>query len=94
MLKDLAIELVVLVSLFWCIFLFVPGLMEPSSFNYRLGVLPLFVFIGLLFYSGFHLKRLLDKGKTKQAIIFLVVLLATLIISSAVVWDLFQPRMM
>jgi hypothetical protein len=91
MLKELVIELAVLVGLVFCMLLFVPALLYPLTSELRGGPLPLIGFIGLIIYSIFHLKRLFNDGKTEHAVAFIIILVATIIISSIAFWILYRP---
>jgi len=57
-------------------------------------LLGFFAFIGfllLLYFSARHLKRLLNNGKTKHAVAFIAIIIATIIISSVITWIRCQP---
>ena len=90
MLNDIEIELGLLFGVFTCVFIFVPTLMRPPSIN-PIGVLPLFAFIGLLIYSGYHTKKLIGNGKTTHSILFLIILVTSVFVSSILIWDAFPP---
>ena len=94
MLKELVIELAVLAGLVFCMLFFVPALMYPLTFELRGGPLSIFGFIGLIVYSIFHLKRLLNDKKTKHAIFFMTFLIATIVISSITFWILYEPKLL
>jgi uncharacterized membrane protein YhaH (DUF805 family) len=95
MLKDLAVESGVLAGLFFFVFLFVPKVRMPYSV-YTIDEVVLF-FLGVLAFLGlavFQLKRLLDRGKTKHAVVFIAILIAIIVITSVVTWILSEPKLM
>jgi len=93
MLKELVIELAVLVGLVFCMLFLFPAIMYPYSYESSRIPLPLIGFIGLLGYTIFHLKKLLNNGKTKHAIAFITILIATIIFSLIEFWIMFRPRL-
>ena len=84
MLRDLAIEIAVSAGLGFCAFWFFPFLMAGLSSSHPIAeLLGFFSFIGfvlLLYFSARHLKSLLSRGKTKQAIFFTALIVAVMLI--------------
>jgi len=94
MLKDLAVEIAVLICLVFCIFLIVPMLMYPYQIDVESAPLPFIGFIVFLIVAIFHVNKLLNGGKTKHAIAFAGILITATVISSIITWILFQPKLL
>jgi uncharacterized membrane protein len=81
-------EIGILIGAFVCILFFVP-IMHQSNGN-PIGVLALVLFILLMFYSGFHIKKLYSKTPI-GALVFSMILLLTVYISFIYFWWLSRP---
>jgi len=92
MLKDILIEVALLLAVFASIFFSIPFLVSYSSPFQAIGLLSLFAFIGVIVKSGFHIQKLWDHRKMKHAITFSATLATFVVVSSIVVWVLFGPR--
>jgi hypothetical protein len=84
MLKDLAIETAISAGLFSFFFLFATTV--RSSFTSKVVPLLFFCVLGFLGLAIFQLRKLLDGGKTKHVVAFIAILMATIIITSVIVW--------
>jgi len=93
MLKDLAIELPLLVGLFFCILLFAPPLIYPWAYS-TLHNTPFIVFVTLIVFSVLQLKRLINKGKAIHAVAFATVMIATILISFMTSWIVSRPLLL
>ena len=91
MLKDILIEVALLLAVFASMFFSVPFLVSYSSPFQAIGVLSLFLFIGVIVISGFHIQKLWDRKRMKHAITFAAALVTFMVVSSIVVWVLFGP---
>jgi len=83
-------EIVILIGLLVCMYFFIPPFMDPPILSSNVPYLPMFAFIGFLLYGAFHFKWLLDNHGRKYAVLFLVILLATVIVGSISIWLLFS----
>lgn len=94
MLKDLAIEIAVSAGLGFCAFWFFPFLMRGLGTSSPIGEqVTFFSFIGLvvfLYFSARHLKSLSNRGKTKHATFFTVIIVVALLISFVMCWNFLQ----
>ena len=90
MLKDILIELAILLAMIVSLFFFVPFAMHPPFFH-PISIPAFLAFIALLFLSGHHAWKLWGYGKTKTTIGFIVILLAVIAVSSMVFWEISKP---
>jgi len=94
MLRDLAIELLILASLVVCILFFTPPLTYPWFYGLSNAILPLTGFAGLLFCSTLQMKRLANKGKVAHAVAFATFMIATIILFVMIFWIMARPLLL
>jgi hypothetical protein len=92
MLKDLAVELLLLVGLFLCILLFAPPLIYPWAYStLNNGII---VFVVLLVFSVLQLRRLISKGSVVHAVAFATFMIATILFSFMTSWIVSRPLLL
>ena len=91
MLKDFAIEITVSAGLGFCGFFsyLILGFGSYPTWGF-IGLFSFAGFILLLYFSALHLKSLLNREKTKQAIFFIVIIVVALLVSSITLWNFWQ----
>ncbi len=93
MYRELMKEFLVLVGIFFCVNLMIPFLFLSSN-RLGLGLLGLLGFAGLLYYSKIHIHGLLKSDKTKQAIVFFILIITTTAIAANFSWTLAHPHLL